>query len=75
MVNTHFCYMTSLRLSLVDLYAGSDIIYTNVLGQSIIILDKYETAVELLDKRSGSYSSRYVFVTPHSFREGTKANV
>jgi hypothetical protein len=76
MVITHFCYMpTSLRLNLVDLDEGSDIVYTNVLGQSIIILDKYETAVELLDKRSGSYSSRYVFVTSHSFREATKANL
>ena len=58
MVITHFCYMTTLGLNPVDLYEGSDIIYTNVLGQPIIILDKYETAVELLDKRSGSYSSR-----------------
>jgi hypothetical protein len=74
MVTTHFCYMNSLRLSLVDLYAGSDITYTNVLGQSIIILDKYETAVELLDKRSGSYSSRYASVTPHSSRKGIMAN-
>jgi hypothetical protein len=71
MVITYFYYMTSLRLSLVNLYEGSDIIYTNVLGQSIIILDKYETAVELLDKRSGSYSSRYVLVTPHSFCEAS----
>ena len=75
MVSTHFCHMISLRLSLVDLYEGSDIIYTNVFGQSIIILDKYETAVELLDKRSGSYSSRYVSVTPYSFREPFRANV
>jgi hypothetical protein len=75
MVITCFRYMTSLKLSRVDLYAGSDVIYTDVLGQSIIILGKYETAVELLDKRSGSYSSRYAFVTPHSFCESTKANV
>jgi hypothetical protein len=34
----------------------------DVLGQSIVVVDKYETAVELLDKRSGIYSSR--FVTP-----------
>jgi hypothetical protein len=47
------------------LHGGSDIVYLNVLGQSIIVIDKYETAVELLDKRSGSYSSR--FVTPRSF--------
>jgi methionine synthase I (cobalamin-dependent) len=70
MVITHFCYTTSLRLNLIDLYAGSDVIYTNVFGQSIVILDKYETAVELLDKRSASYSNRYACVTPHTFRQG-----
>jgi hypothetical protein len=75
MVVTHFCYTASLRLRLVDLYEGSDIIYTNVLGQSIIILDKYETVVELLDKRSGSYSSRYVSVTLYSFCAGTRFNI
>jgi hypothetical protein len=37
----------------------------NVLGQSIIVIDKYETAVELLEKRSGIYSSRFVSVTLH----------
>jgi hypothetical protein len=52
----------SLRLSLLDLYKGSDIIYTNVLGQSIVVLDKYEDAVELLNKRSAMYSSRFVIL-------------
>jgi hypothetical protein len=56
------------------LCAGSDIIYVNVLGQSIIVIDKYETAVELLEKRSGIYSSRFVSVTPHSFHESIKGN-
>jgi hypothetical protein len=70
MVATQFCYTTCLRLSLVYLYAGSDIIYNSVFGKSVIILDKYETAVELLDKRSASYSNRYACVTPHSFRQG-----
>jgi hypothetical protein len=46
----------------------------NVLGQSIVVIDKYETAVEILDKRSGQYSSRYVSVTPHSFKR-VKANL
>jgi hypothetical protein len=40
--------------------SGSDIIHLNVAGQSIVILDKYEDAIEILDKRSGLYSSRYV---------------
>ena len=36
----------------------SDIIHVNALGTSIIILNSYEAAVDLLDKRSGIYSSR-----------------
>jgi hypothetical protein len=47
----------------------------NVLGQSIIVIDKYETAVELLEKRSGIYSSRFVSIMRHSFDESVKANV
>jgi hypothetical protein len=46
----------------------------NVLGQSIIVIDKYEAAVELLEKRSGLYSSRFVFVMPYSFYKSAKAN-
>ncbi|KAL1936980.1 hypothetical protein VTO73DRAFT_2440 [Trametes versicolor] len=34
------------------------LIYLNVLGQSIIIVDSYDTARELLDKRSKNYSGR-----------------
>ena len=75
MVISYLYYMISLRLILVDLYQGSDIIYTTVLGRSIIIIDKYETAVELLDKRSGIYSSRYVFVMPRSFLESIETNI
>jgi hypothetical protein len=67
-------YMSSLRLSPSKLYTDSDIIYMNVLGQSIVLIDKYEAAVEILDKRSGIYSSRFVSFMPDSF-EGTKANV
>jgi len=36
----------------------SDIIHVNALGTSIVILNSYEVAVNLLDKRSGIYSSR-----------------
>jgi hypothetical protein len=46
----------------------------NVLGQPIVIIDKYEAAVEILDKRSGIYSSRYVSVTTRGL-ERAKANV
>jgi hypothetical protein len=65
MVIIYFRYgMISLRLGLIELYTGSDIIYANVFGQPIIVIDKYEAAVEILEKRSGIYSSR--FVTAHS---------
>ena len=67
-------YMTRLGPSLIELYAGSDIIYANVLRQSIIVIDKYEAAVEILERRSGIYSSRFVSVTAHSFVR-VKANV
>ena len=42
------------------IYADSDIIHVNALGTSLIILNSYEVATELLDQRSSSYSSRYV---------------
>jgi hypothetical protein len=69
MVSGHSCYL--LRPSLFHLYTGSDIVYTHVLGQSIVVIDKYKTAVEILDKRSGIYSSRCVYFTPYSLR-GTR---
>ena len=36
----------------------SDIIHVNALGTSIVILNSYEVAANLLDKRSSIYSSR-----------------
>ena len=38
--------------------ADSDIIHVNVLGTSMVILNSYEVATDLLDKRSSTYSSR-----------------
>jgi len=38
-----------------------DISHAEVLGQHIIILNNVKTAVELLDKKSSSYSDRPVF--------------
>jgi hypothetical protein len=67
MVIIHFHYLISSRLNQTEWYAASDIIYMNALGQSIIVIDKYETAVEILEKRSGIYSSRFVSFTLHSF--------
>ena len=36
----------------------SDIIHVNALGTSMIILNSYEVATDLLDQRSSTYSSR-----------------
>ena len=42
------------------LCADSDIIHVNVLGTSMVILNSYKVATELLDQRSSTYSSRQV---------------
>ena len=36
----------------------SDIIHVNALGTSMIILNSYEVATDLLDQRSSTFSSR-----------------
>ena len=36
----------------------SDILHVNALGKSIVILNSYKAATELLDQRSSTYSSR-----------------
>lgn len=33
-------------------------VYFNILGRSIIVIDSYDVACELLDKRSRNYSDR-----------------
>ena len=38
--------------------ADSDIIHVNALGTSMIILNSYKVATDLLDQRSSTYSSR-----------------
>ena len=40
------------------LCADSDIIHVNALGKSMIILNSYKVATDLLDQRSRIYSSR-----------------
>ncbi|TFK28463.1 cytochrome P450 [Coprinopsis marcescibilis] len=37
---------------------GSDVLYINLAGAGLIILNSYEAAIDLLDKRSGIYSDR-----------------
>jgi hypothetical protein len=39
---------------------GSSIISASALGQTIIIIDSYDVAIELLEKRAAKYSSRRV---------------
>ena len=38
--------------------ADSDIIHVNALGTSMIILNSYKVATDLLDQRSSTYSNR-----------------
>ena len=40
------------------LFTDSDIIHVNALGTSIIILNSYKVATDLLDRKSSIYSSR-----------------
>ena len=40
------------------LRVDSDIIHVNALGTSVIILNSYKVATDLLDQRSSTYSSR-----------------
>ena len=40
------------------LCADSDIIHVNALGLSMVILNSYKVATDLLDQRSSTYSSR-----------------
>ncbi len=43
---------------------GSDIVYLEALGKKIVILNSYDVATELLDRRSHNYSSRGVSISP-----------
>ena len=49
-----------LRIHIINLMlcADSDIIHVNALGTSMIILNSYKVATDLLDQRSSTYSSR-----------------
>lgn len=37
---------------------GTDILYINVLGTSLVVLDSSEAATDLLERRSSRYSGR-----------------
>ena len=47
-----------LHLIILMLRTDSDIIHVNALGTSMIILNSYKVATDLLDQRSSTYSSR-----------------
>lgn len=47
-------------MSVVNTRLESDIIYVNIAGTSLILLDTLEGANDLLDKRSSNYSSRCI---------------
>lgn len=38
----------------------SDIVYLNVAGTSMVILDSYNAVIDLFERRGAKYSSRYV---------------
>ena len=57
---------------LLTFYADSDIIHVNALGTSMIILNSYKVATDLLDQRSSTYSSRYVGSSTVFARKFTK---
>lgn len=40
---------------------AGDIFYLEILGRKIVIVNSYEIANELMDKRSANYSDRPVF--------------
>jgi hypothetical protein len=42
---------------------GSDIIQLNLMGNTIVVLDTAEAAIELLERRSSLYSGRYYILS------------
>ena len=52
----HIMMMTGHPLS--SLFTDSDIIFLNVAGRGVIVLDSSEAAIELLERRSSIYSGR-----------------
>ncbi|KAF8972348.1 cytochrome P450 [Flammula alnicola] len=51
---------------------GSDILYLNAAGQSIVVLNSIEAANDLLDKRSSIYSNRPHLTMASEMLEGTR---
>jgi hypothetical protein len=53
------CIMTCTYLT-----TDSDILHFDILGTSVVVLNSYKAAKELLDYRSGIYSSRWAAHQP-----------
>lgn len=49
-------------LTLIDIYSKGPIVYLNVMGQPLVILNNHKVATELLEKRSHIYSDRPRFI-------------
>lgn len=47
--------------TIAELGLAGDIFYLEILGRKIIIVNNYDLANELMDKRSANYSDRPVF--------------
>ena len=50
--------MTAVGSRVADLESVGDIFYLEILGRKIVVVNNYEMANELLDKRSAIYSDR-----------------
>lgn len=46
-------------------HIDTDILYLNVAGTNVIILDTLETATDFLEKKSSIYSGRYILPMVH----------
>lgn len=57
-----------------DFQVDSDIVRYRIVGSNVIILNSFESAMELLDKRSLIYSDRYVLVTHDNCEFAMKAD-
>ena len=58
--NVFFTFLLFLRTLLTQIYlhVGSDILYFSTLGASVVVLNSFEAARDLLDKKGALYSSR-----------------
>jgi cytochrome P450 len=63
MGDTYGMFMLYVRREMTDAtYFQGDLIYLNVLGSPILVINSYETAIEMLDRKGLIYSNRPVLV-------------